>query len=340
MWESDTYEAILSDALSRVTSDVDKREGSVIYDALAPACYKLAEYYAQLNHFADLVFGDTAVGEYLDRFVADYGIARKAAVASVRQVTASEAVTVGSRWAIDDVVYDITEELSENTYSATCETPGAVGNTFSGALSNIDNTSDAAVTLGGILLSGEDEEDDEALRKRFYGKVREPATSGNAAQYRQWALEVPGCGGAKVFPLWNGNGTVKVLVVDDDTMIDPSLPASVSDYIETVRPVGAAVTVDSPAGFRIAVSAAVKLDGSQTLAAVQAAFTAALTESFKNAVFTAYSVSYAKIGSLLLSTPGVADYDTLTVNGGMANLTIPGEGIPICGAVALSEVTK
>ena len=63
MWENMTYETILADALSRVPSDVDKREGSVIFDALAPACYKLAEYYAQLDNFVDLVLADTAVGE-------------------------------------------------------------------------------------------------------------------------------------------------------------------------------------------------------------------------------------------------------------------------------------
>ena len=35
MWENMTYENILNDMLSRVPSNVDKREGSVIYDALA-----------------------------------------------------------------------------------------------------------------------------------------------------------------------------------------------------------------------------------------------------------------------------------------------------------------
>lgn len=60
MWENMTYENILKDMLGRVTSDVDKREGSVIYDALAPAAYKLAEAYFMLNIFLDLVSGDTA----------------------------------------------------------------------------------------------------------------------------------------------------------------------------------------------------------------------------------------------------------------------------------------
>lgn len=41
MYEEMTYENILQQMLDRVTSDVDKREGSVIFDALAPAAYFL-----------------------------------------------------------------------------------------------------------------------------------------------------------------------------------------------------------------------------------------------------------------------------------------------------------
>ena len=55
MYEEMTYENILQQMLSRVTSDVDKREGSVIYDAMAPAAYFLADQYFQLEHFLDLV---------------------------------------------------------------------------------------------------------------------------------------------------------------------------------------------------------------------------------------------------------------------------------------------
>jgi uncharacterized phage protein gp47/JayE len=49
-------------------------------------------------------------------------------------------------------------------------------------------------------------------------------------------------------------------------------------------------------------------------------------------------MSYAKIGSLLLSTPGVEDYDTLKVNNGTANIVIGDTEMPICGTVALTEV--
>lgn len=336
MFEAYTYDTIMADMLSHVTSDVDKREGSVIYDAIAPCAYKLAEYYAQLENFVDLVSGDTAVGEYLDRVVADYGITRKAATAAVRKVTTSEAVTIGSRWAINDIVYVVSALISTNLYSATCETAGTAGNTYSGTLSNIDNTSDATVTLGDIMTSGTDEETDDNLRARFYAQIQSPATSGNADHYKHWALSVSGVGGARVFPLWNGNGTVKILVVDSNMSIDTTLPAAVAAYIESVRPIGATVTVASPTGKSVSVTATVALDGTQTLSAVQDSFISSVAAYLKELVFNTYSVSYAKIGSLLLSTPGVSDYSNLLVHGGTANITIADSEMPICGTITLT----
>ena len=338
MFDDKTYDKILSDMLSKVTSDVDKREGSVIYDALAPCAYELAQTYYNLNNFLDLVSGDTAVGEYLDRVVADYGITRKAATYAIRKIETTADVNIGTRWGLKSTTYEITELISTNAYLATCEQSGVIGNTYSGTLENIDNISGVTASLTDIITSGTDEEADDNLRKRFYAQVQAPSTSGNANNYKEWALEVGGVGNAKVFPLWNGAGTVKVLVVDSNMSIEDTLPTTVSDYIETVRPIGAAVTVASPASQTIDVTANLTLDGSQTLATIQATFGTTLSEYLKDIIFETYSVSYAKVGSLLLDTTGVKDYDTLLVNNGTANITIGDDEIPTAGTLVLTEV--
>ena len=51
--EKYTFEYLIDSALSRVSDSIDKREGSIIYDALAPACYELAEVYMQLRSILD-----------------------------------------------------------------------------------------------------------------------------------------------------------------------------------------------------------------------------------------------------------------------------------------------
>jgi len=338
VFEDMTYENILNDMLSRVPDNIDKREGSIIYDALAPAAYKLAEVYFMLNNFIDLVSGDTAVGEYLDRVVADYGITRKPATKAIRKIVTSGPVDIGTRWGIEGTTYTIIERISDTEYKAECEQYGSMGNHYSGQLDNIDNISGVTAALTDIIMSGEDEETDENLRSRFFNQVRSTSTSGNIYDYKRWALEVPGCGGAKVFPLWNGPGTVKVLVVDENMEIDQDLPVAVYDHIEAVRPIGASVTVESPQEKVINISADVYLDGSDTLENVQTKFIALISEYLRSLTFEVYTVSYAKIGSLLLSVPGVADYSNLTVNDGSENIAIGEEEMPILGTVTLTEV--
>lgn len=203
----------------------------------------------------------------------------------------------------------------------------------------ISNISNVTATLGGIDTPGTDAETDDAFRERLYAKIKRPATSGNAYHYRQWALEVAGVGDAKVFPLDNGPGTVTVLVVDDEKNISSALPATVSRHIETVRPIGATVTVSSPEALPINISANVVLDGSKTISEVESAFEEELTSFLKEMTFITYRVSYAKLGSLLLDIPGVEDFDNFRLNSGTGNVTISEKQIPVIGTIALTEVS-
>lgn len=336
MYEDMTYESILQGMLNRIPDDVDKREGSVIYDALAPSAYFLADQYYQLSNFIDLVFPDTAIGEYLDRAVYAY-MSRKPAVAAVRKMTTSDIVDLGTRWELGGLIYVVTGIISDYVYEATCEKRGVVGNQYSGEMRSLSETGVTA-TLGDILVAGVDEETDEALRSRFLDKVRYPATSGNAYHYQQWATEVAGVGAAKVIPLGNGPGTVVVLVVDSDKAISATLPAKVAEYIETVRPLGATISVVSPEALKINIEANVQLDGSKNLAEVKRVFEADLTDFFRNLTFSSSRVSYAKLGNVLLDVPGVSDFDTFTVNGMIGNIPVEEKQIPVLGTVTLSEV--
>ena len=269
---SSTYEEILQEMLDRVPSDVEKREGSIIYDALAPCAYFIAQMEFQLENFIDLVFPDTAIAEYLDRAAAAYGLVRKEATKAVRKIETSASVDIGTRWGINGLTYTITRYIEDVIYEAECDTAGEEGNQFTGLMQPISNVTGITANLTDIVSAGADEEADEAFRERLYTKIKQPATSGNAYHYRQWALEVAGVGDAKVFPLDDGPGTVTILVVDDDKKISSALPAMVSEHIETVRPIGATVTVSSPEELLINISANILPDGSKTIAEIEAAY--------------------------------------------------------------------
>lgn len=337
MFSNMTYENILNDMLSRVTNDVDKREGSPVYMALAPCAYKLAETYFMLNNFIDLFFIDTAVGEYLDRACMPYGIIRKQATKAIRKIETDGVITIGTRFALSDTSYVVVEKITDYDYRAECEQFGEMGNLYSGPLENIENIPVSAA-LTDVIVSGSEIETDESLRNRLYVKIQLPSTSGNIYDYLNWALNVEGVGNAKTFPLWDGPGTVKVLVVDSDMEIDNTLESKVYEYIETVRPVGADVTVESPNALNLDISANIELDGSKALEEVVTEFENKLREYFKSVVFRATSISYARIGSILLDIQGIKDYTNLLINNTTGNISIGEEEIPVLNDVSLNEV--
>ncbi|MGK5506723.1 baseplate J/gp47 family protein [Brevibacillus formosus] len=73
-----------------------------------------------------------------------------------------------------------------------------------------------AVTNPSPTSDGFDAESDEDLLKRYYQRIRTPATSGNKAHYKNWAMEVQGVGDVRIVPLWDGVNTVKVIIIDSD----------------------------------------------------------------------------------------------------------------------------
>jgi len=335
MFEGMTYEAILDNMLDLVSNDVDKREGSVIYDALAPCAYHLAETYFSLDFIMDLVSMDTAIGEYLDKAVSNYGITRKPATKAVRKVITSSEVGIGTRWGIHDTVYIITEVISEHEYKAECDQEGSVGNIYEGKLDNIDNVTGVTAILSDVLSFGQEKETDSNLRTRLYSYLQKSSTSGNSFQYMEWALSVPGVGDAKVFPLWNGPGTVKVVIVDNNKQ--PAIPSLVEEtrrYIETVRPIGAEVTVVSGVGKEINLLATLVLAPGYSMEEVTNTLKASMEEYFKEIAFSSY-VSIARIGTLLLSTEGVLDYTGLQLNHLESNVILTEEEIPVLGTVEL-----
>ncbi|WP_138751794.1 baseplate J/gp47 family protein [Paenibacillus sinopodophylli] len=353
MYESYTYEFLLGRMLERVPNNIDKREGSIIYDACAPAAAELAQMYIELNLNSNLSFADTATDEYLSRKTSEFGIDREPATYALRRGefrNASDSlmdVPLNSRFGIDDLTYIVTSKISLGVFVLTCESTGIVGNQSFGTLLPITFVAGlVSANLLDVLIPGEDVESDGALRSRFYSQVQSPGLSGNIADYEAWALSVEGVGNVQVQPLWSGAGTVKVVIVNSEGLPASGLLVSnVQDFIspipsstgEGVAPIGAHVTVISATGVAISVSATVVLSGSATIAEINAVFSDSLKAYLRSIAFASDpSPKYARIGSLLLDTPGVLDFSVLRVNGGTTNIAIALGQVAIGGTVTLS----
>lgn len=365
MYETRTFENILQEMLDTVPAYVDKREGSIIYDALVPAAAKMAQAYIEMGRNNRLSHAQTSSGEELRKRGADFGVDPRLASKAIRKGlfygigNVPIDVPLESRYSAGGLNFKVKEKIVVGEFKLECETAGSSGNVPTGALLPIDYVDGlTSAELTDVLISGEDEESDDAYRNRYFARVRTPPTSGNRSAYRNWALEVAGVGDAYVQPTWNGPNTVKVFLLGTDMLpASAGIVQAVKDYIdpniglgegmgEGAAPGGAVTTAVAAPSVAVNVIATVILNGTWTLAQVTADFETALTAHLAEIAKNAFSVTggdrsvkYARIGTLLLDTPGVSDYNaaSLLVNGGTANVTVSPGSVAIKGTVTLSE---
>lgn len=349
MFEQKTFENILKDLLNRAPANVDKRQGSIIYDALAPSAAELAQAYIDLETITKLMFAHTSSGEYLTMIADEVGIKRHPAIKSKRKGLFYDTnsnpmdIPIGSRYSLGELNYIVAEKLAIGQFALECETAGVVGNQDFGALVPFENISGLGVAeLADVLVPGEEMETDEALLKRYLLKTQEPITSGNPNHYKFWALEVPGVGDARVTEVWNGNGTVKVaLITSEKRAVDQSIADDVAEHIETERPVGAKVTVVPATEIPINISANLQLatwaDINEVKTLIEDGVRAYLrTLAFADPDKPPYVeplVRYTRIANILLDIPPIVDYDTLLVNGQVSNIEISGDEVAVLGEV-------
>lgn len=290
-----TYEYLLQLALSQVSDTVDKREGSVIYDALAPACYVLAEYFAENYRLVQETNVETASGEWLDAKVAEAGISRNPATAAVKYAYLTKPdgsaadVDNGTRFTtlsdnpLTYVIIGNTVIDSQKVYLAQCETLGIVGQQYSGTIIPLDYVQDlASANLGEYASPGNDIETDNDLRQRYLSKVNYRTFAGNIAHYRELALSINGVGGVQVYPTWDGGGTVKLSIVDSDYMPIRNADGTEGTFVRTVQgiidpdaisgqnssglglgqaPIDHRVTVTTPTAFEVVITADIVTTG-------------------------------------------------------------------------------
>jgi uncharacterized phage protein gp47/JayE len=257
MFENMTFENIMEKSLAAVTTDVDKRQGSVIYDALAPACAELAQLYIELENILKEGFADTADREYLILRAKERGLTPNEATSAVLRGVFDGEVPIGSRFNLGELNYEVSEKIKNYEYKLVCETTGTQGNKYFGTLTPIDyiqGITSAAITE--LLIPGTDDEDTEVFRQRYFDSVKNTAFGGNVADYKRLLKTISGVGQVKIERVWNGGGTVKVIMTDTENNIPTDeLLKEVKETLDPSEsegcgmglvPVGHSVTVTAP----------------------------------------------------------------------------------------------
>ena len=216
MFETMTFEFLLNRMLNTVSNEVDKREGSIIYDALAPAAAELAQAYIEMDVLLNETFADTASREYLIRKCADRGISPIDATHTVVKAVFNINIPLKSRFSYDGLNFIAIEKIEECTFKLQCETSGKITNS-TGTITPIEYIEGLqSAQIIEVLIEGEDEEDTEALRKRYFDSLKYTSFGGNISDYKQKTKDIAGVGAVKVYPVWNGRGTVKLSLLDSN----------------------------------------------------------------------------------------------------------------------------
>lgn len=244
MYEDQTYEVILERMLARVDDKFDKREGAVIFDTHSPTAIEFQILYIELDTILREAYGDTASREFLILRCKERGITPDPATnAILRGVFTPENIDViGKRFNIGTMNYVVLREATdgEGGYEVQCETPGIIGNQYLGQMIPIEYIDGLeTATLTEILIPGEDEEDTEVLRDRYFASFEEKAFGGNRADYINKTNAIPGVGSTKVTRVWNGDISPASMIPNEavrswyETGLS-SLPAAVQSWITAI----------------------------------------------------------------------------------------------------------
>lgn len=352
-YEDVTPESIKNEILGDLAGSMEVREGSYANLLVSPAAYQLYKIYQMLPVIEAMAFPDETSGEFIDRRAADFGLIRtqgsKAEVLLEVHTTGAVSMSAGTAvFTEDSLCFFTTEALTAPpgpgvyTVPAQAEKIGRRYNVEANAIVrmklNLHNV--ASITNPAAAYGGTDDETDRAFLDRFHEFLRRPISSGNVNHYISWAKEVPGVSFAAAVPLWSGPGTVKVIIAGPDhEPVDQTIVSACAAHIEAERPIGAAVTVQSVTASTINVSAAINLTSGATVQEVQAELEAALVRLLAALPFGESKIlRYSRVLGLLLACGGVEEYQSFTLCGGTANVSLTNVQTPMVGTVSITEV--
>lgn len=212
MYEAQTYESILARMLQKalsINSNLDTREGSLVWYGDAPAAVELQNLYIALDTVLNETFADTATRPYLILRAAERGLSPQPASPAILQMAITPTtlfLPLNTRFSIGELNYYVSADRGSGNYELTCETAGEAGNNYTGTvipIEYVDGLETCKITS--VLVPGEDEEDTELFRQRYLDSLNAQAFGGNRIDYIEKVNAIPGVGGVKVYRAWNGD---------------------------------------------------------------------------------------------------------------------------------------
>lgn len=208
MYEDQTYDVVLKRMLNRVSNKLDKRPSSPVYDLHSSTAVEFQILYIELEYLIKNSYGDTAAREFLILLAKDRGLTPDPATKAILQgeFTPTNIDVTGKRFNISNINYIVKEQIEPGIYKVECETAGLVGNQYLGDMIPMDYIEGLeTASLTSVLIPGDDEEDTEVFRQRYFDSFNEQSFGGNHADYMTKVKGIDGVGSCKVKRVWNGD---------------------------------------------------------------------------------------------------------------------------------------
>ena len=345
MFTNQTYENIKQRILDNIAIDIDKREGSFTSNMISPLSQELAKAYINMSDILSLGFIEDNFDTFLDKRVAEFGVYRKQGSKAVGEikVEGQEGATIenGTILKANNLYFTVLNDIeipNDDTIYVEANEVGYKYNLLPNTEFELVEKNDRVTKLVNEVefSNGVDVESDEDLRKRFIKVVNNPSASGNKNHYEEWALEVNGVGRAMVYPLWNGNGTVKVMITGNDNKpVTEDIIEACKLHISENMPIGCQLTVTTPSLLNVVIKANIELKEGYDIEDIKTDFEASLNEHLKGITT---ELIYSKVYGLLANHAGVEDVTEFLINNSNSNITISEDKIVNISEINLSEV--
>ena len=139
-----------------------------------------------------------------------------------------------------------------------------------------------------------------------------------------------------VYPLWNGNGTVKVMIVGNDNKpVTEDIIEACKLHISENMPIGCQLTITTPSLLNVVIKANIELKEGYDIEDIKTDFEASLNEYLKDVTT---ELTYSKVYGLLVNHAGVEDITSFNINNSNSNITISEDKIVNISEINLSEV--
>lgn len=371
--EAQNYDYWLNLMLDNVPNDIDKREGSIIFDAVAPAAMVSAQQSLSLANILRETYIKTAQGEFLDYRAIEHGTSRyKATNAEVKAKFNDDDgnpanVEVGDRFANiaeSPIFYTVIKVNGDGTAEMQAEESGTSANSYLGQVLPVTpNDSLAWAEITEVTIPARDEETDDHLRARLLNSNSWVAYGGNVADYLDMTSKIHDVGATQVYPTWDGAGTVKLVILDNDLMpASSTLVKKVKEEIDPedketqgygLAPIDHRVTVTAPETFEVNIAMNVTIADSANIDTIKVNIKTSLEEFFKSlrkdwdtvnpTVGRGYSMTIyrSKILSRVMTLEGVANATMPQLNGKDEDLQLVFNNtvsqLPVLGEVTINE---